>query len=54
MLEENYKLAKASEDLEEAGYVFVNENKGVNKQKIVLEIVSNSSDNISVGFGDVD
>ncbi len=54
MLEENNKLAKASEYLEEAGYIFVNENKGGKKQKIVLEIVSNSSECVSVGFGDVD
>lgn len=54
MVEENNKLAKASEYLEGAGYIFVNENKGGKKQKIVLEIVSNSNECVSVGLGDVE
>lgn len=44
LLEENNKLAKAPEYLEEVGYIFVNEKKGATKQKIVIEIVANNSD----------
>ena len=54
MIDENNKVAKTSEQLEESGYVFVSENKGGQKQKIVLEIVSNFSNKISVGLGDVE
>lgn len=47
-------MAKAPEFVEEAGFIFVNEQKGEQKQKIILEIINNNSSNISVGLGDVD
>lgn len=47
-------MAKTSEYCEEVGYVFVNENKGSEKQKVVIEVVSNMSSKMSVGFGNPD
>lgn len=54
MLEEENKLAKCPDIVEENGFIFVNENKGGQKQKIILEIAANQTGSISVGLGDVE